>query len=958
MHYSPIAAADLGARFTVDVAAMQEAVAFLASSIVERRNTVPILSNVLIVASDDGTVKVTGTDLDCQATFTLQGQVETPGAFSVGAAALADFLKGAKKSGRDELRVTHADGSAQFKCGRCDTRMPTLPRDDFPIIMQALNQSAAPLSWQIDAATLSAELAVIAPHISTEETRYYLNGISFERDAGKLIAVATNGHGMAIVERENEGPDIASRILPRKAVAALRKLAKRGDAFDIQLTETKARAVAGNVEIYCKLIDGTFPDWRRVYPASTDKLLIVAADELARHCKLAKPLGTGYSAKYRPLTLELHGAGLRAGQATYATPLSGEYSGDDLTIGVGAVWLEPVAALGGNISIGMNASDCAMTLRSDAMPNARWLAMPFRLTDGLPEPVAVTYPAVTAAPGRAADLFAVERCSDVGIRPGPRAATAKEQQAYLVDYAQRCGLPVMDECQLVADGLTFGKLLQGAWTEYHKVADGNGGERDDYSRSPIARHAAQYADGAYSIPMPGRRQAPVTVEMLADDGTWSAPMPCTDAKGNIAMADQPKERKARAMKPKVSKRRRFDGKGIDPAYIGYPVSHETPAPPVVEISESPTRGGNTFDRIREIARETMPAAFAVSDKPEIAPTASPADDLTPADAMPDVAALLARLDAVESAVAELPRIRMKAIAVRMDGPESDTPFSVENGTEAGDGPNVIAWPGARAMHGDRAADDAERKARERAKRERLVRRYLAMRRERALLAGRLEAANGYARKLQSERDLLVEQQANARASATDFMKGMEAACERERVALKKRRRAVILARDLQKRLNAEHKLVDQYAEKHRKACEHNRRLNNQMTAINAKRRRNAVLARDARVMLFDATRELVKVIKQLDGEMAAARITPRYMDGEGREGIDAVGAVAHHARIARERGDALQSALDAANQRAERFQAALDVSAGHIEALGSRIARAETAMRRAGVTAGPVAVAA
>lgn len=257
---------------------------------------------------------------------------------------------------------------------------------------------------------------------------------------------------------------------------------------------------------------------------------------------------------------------------------------------------------------------------------------------------------------------------------------------------------------------------------------------------------------------------------------------------------------------------------------------------------------------------------------------------------------MARLDAVESAVAELPRIRMKAIAVRLDDAETDTPLSGEIGTDADDAPNVIAWPGARAMHVERAAADAEREARERAKRDRLVRRYLAMRRERdterrhnAIGMGQLDA-------MRAERDRYQEM-------ANSF--GGDA-----HQAKAKRRRAVMLARDLQKRLNAEHKLVDHYAEKHGKACERNRRLNNELSALKAK-------------IECPTTPDRVSDVAMLRAENSAVRDELALVKADR----DRLGKVAAD-------------------------------HAGAISALVDRIARAEAAMRRAGIVAGPVAVAA
>ncbi|QIQ85892.1 DNA polymerase III subunit beta [Erythrobacter sp.] len=249
-------------------------------SVVERRNTIPILSNVLIEASDGGAVKVMATDLDLQVVETMSAAaVDTPGAITVSAHLLFDIAR--KLPDGSQVSLETADNRMEIKAGRSRFKLPTLPRDDFPVIVEG----DLPTSFELPARTLAELIDRTRFAISTEETRYYLNGIFLhvtDDDEPVLKAAATDGHRLArfTLPRPEGAAGMPDVIVPRKAVGELRKLLD--EALDgnvlVDLSASKIRFTLGGeggVVLTSKLIDGTFPDYSRVIPTGNDKLLKV-----------------------------------------------------------------------------------------------------------------------------------------------------------------------------------------------------------------------------------------------------------------------------------------------------------------------------------------------------------------------------------------------------------------------------------------------------------------------------------------------------------------------------------------------------------------------------------------------------------------------------------------------------------------------------------------------------------
>ncbi|MBC9032876.1 DNA polymerase III subunit beta [Sphingomonas sp. JC676] len=242
-------------------------------SVVERRNTIPILSNVLIEAQASGAVRLMATDLDLQIDETIPGAVDQAGATTISAHTLFDIVR--KLPEGSQVELTAAEGKMVILAGRARFSLGTLPRDDFPMIAEG----ELPTVFELPAETLKQIIDKTRFAISTEETRYYLNGIFLhvtDEAVPLLKAAATDGHRLArvTVARPDGAEAMPDVIIPRKCIAELRKLLDEVDgSVGVSLSNSKIRFDLGQAILTSKLIDGTFPDYSRVIPTGNDKIL-------------------------------------------------------------------------------------------------------------------------------------------------------------------------------------------------------------------------------------------------------------------------------------------------------------------------------------------------------------------------------------------------------------------------------------------------------------------------------------------------------------------------------------------------------------------------------------------------------------------------------------------------------------------------------------------------------------
>lgn len=300
-----------------------------AGKAVESRTTIPILTNVMLVAGANQ-LTITGTDLDIVATASTPCDVTTPGEICVDAKLLAGI---ASKAG-DDISLVLEDDKLIVKSGRSRFSLQTLPTNDFP----SMNEGSYSATFDLDIAALFAPVAFA---ISTEETRYYLNGVFFHGVDGKTIAVATDGHrlGRHIAAATEDFPGI---IVPRKTVGLFPK-----GMVAVSVSENKIRIEATDFTLVSKLIDGTFPDYQRVIPTANDKLVVVDRDAFM---KASDRVATISSERGRAVKFSIASGGIRL---LVNNPDSGEaedevvadYTGEPFDIGFNAQYVRDVFSI-------------------------------------------------------------------------------------------------------------------------------------------------------------------------------------------------------------------------------------------------------------------------------------------------------------------------------------------------------------------------------------------------------------------------------------------------------------------------------------------------------------------------------------------------------------------------------------------------------------------------------------
>jgi DNA polymerase-3 subunit beta len=411
MEHAQIEAANdaaLPAIIVLERANLAEALTFLCGSIIERRNPIPILSGVLFAPEGNGSsvVTITGTDLDIFATTSLPG--DWPADCEPFVAADAKALLSAVKGCGDELVTLELTEGGKLKVsgGGASMLLPTLPADRFPHVAPGV--MLASLAFPADEFAL--DLARVQPAISTEETRYYLNGIFMHRyggDSPMLRFAATDGHRLHVVTRAMpEGVDAETFpdvIVPRKSIAAMLKLigkpkkkATSSREAKFSVSDTKSLFCFDRWRVTAKLIDGSFPDYTRVIPTANDKVMTIAAKALdggiASAAAVVAKEGT------RAVHMAITGAGLTlscyspesgVAEATVACgwKVPGTYdeaAPPSLEIGANAAYARELCGIFGEGDVNVTIADCTapMLWTSRDMPDFLGVLMPMHTDAG------------------------------------------------------------------------------------------------------------------------------------------------------------------------------------------------------------------------------------------------------------------------------------------------------------------------------------------------------------------------------------------------------------------------------------------------------------------------------------------------------------------------------------------------------------------------------------------------
>ncbi len=371
-------------KLTIERAVLLKALAHV-QSVVERRNTIPILSNVLMDAGPQG-LALTATDMDLTIVEVAPAEIATKGAVTASAHTLYDIVRKLPEGADVSLAADGDEPQIVLTAGRSRFTLATLPREDFP----ASTQGDYPCNFTLPAEALKNLIDRTRFAISMEETRYYLNGIYLHdtkvNEVPLLRAVATDGHRLARFEipLPEGGEGMPGVIVPRKTVTELRKLLEEAEEpVDVSLSETRIRFQVGRTVLTSKLIDGTFPDYERVIPNGNDNIMEV-------DCKAFRAsvdrVSTISSEKSRAVKLALsEGQLLLSAHApdsgTAQEELEVDYGGQTLEIGFNSRYLMEVAQqISGELMSVALADSASPAVVQDAQdPAALYVLMPMRV---------------------------------------------------------------------------------------------------------------------------------------------------------------------------------------------------------------------------------------------------------------------------------------------------------------------------------------------------------------------------------------------------------------------------------------------------------------------------------------------------------------------------------------------------------------------------------------------------
>jgi DNA polymerase-3 subunit beta len=371
-------------KFTIEREALLKALGH-AQSVVERRTTIPILANVLLSA-EGSAVSLTATDMDIAIVEKVPAKVQTKGATTAPAHTLYEIMRKLPEGAEVEVTLGEDGGRFAIKSGRSRFTLAALPTQDFP----TMTGGDLPHRFALPASELRTLIDRSSFAISTEETRYYLNGIYLHvADSGgvpMLRAVATDGHRLARVEmaRPQGASGMPGVIVPRKTVQELRRLLEDTDAeVTVALSDTKIRFAFDDVELTSKLIDGTFPDYQRVIPEANDKIMDVDCRAFAEAVDRVSTISTEKSravkVELKTGTLMLSATSPENGSATEEIEV--KYTGSAIEIGFNSRYLLDITRqiAGETARFAMADAASPTVVRDVADASALYVLMPMRV---------------------------------------------------------------------------------------------------------------------------------------------------------------------------------------------------------------------------------------------------------------------------------------------------------------------------------------------------------------------------------------------------------------------------------------------------------------------------------------------------------------------------------------------------------------------------------------------------
>ena len=346
--------------------------------VVERRQTMPILSNVLLVARG-GRLSVTATDLEVELVATTEVDIDVDGEITVSGRKLLDIVKALP----DEVKVSFnvSGDKAAVRAGRSKFSLATLPAAEFPSVEDIKSGQVI----EVDQATLAKLIDKTHFSMAQQDVRYYLNGMLLETGKGWLRAVATDGHRLALCQAEVGGGtgDEHQVIVPRKGVLELQRLISGEGPLNIELGPNHVRIEVEGIRFTSKLIDGRFPEYERVIPEDSPNLMTVDKSTIRQALQRTAILS---NEKYRGIRLVIRDSGMilqahNPEQEEAEEEVEVEYKGEDIEIGFNVNYLlDAISAVDGDdISLSVVDSNSSCLVREPGNDDSKFVVMPMRL---------------------------------------------------------------------------------------------------------------------------------------------------------------------------------------------------------------------------------------------------------------------------------------------------------------------------------------------------------------------------------------------------------------------------------------------------------------------------------------------------------------------------------------------------------------------------------------------------
>ncbi len=346
--------------------------------VVERRQTMPILSNILLVARD-GKLSVTATDLEVELVAQAEVDVQSDGEITVSGRKLLDICRALPDGAAIDISVS--GDKMGVKAGRSRFTLATLPAGDFPTI----EDIQAGQSLEIPQDVLGRLIEKTHFAMAQQDVRYYLNGMLLETGGKHLRAVATDGHRLSLCQAEVDGGKLSEQqlIVPRKGVIELQRLLSGEGSVTLEFGSNHVRVHLDGIRFTSKLIDGRFPEYERVIPQESDNELKADKDVLRGALQRTAILS---NEKYRGIRLTIRDSGVNLqahnpDQEEAEEELEVAYSGDDIEIGFNVNYL--LDAIGGvdgeMVKFSVVDSNSSCLIRDPDNEDCKFVVMPMRL---------------------------------------------------------------------------------------------------------------------------------------------------------------------------------------------------------------------------------------------------------------------------------------------------------------------------------------------------------------------------------------------------------------------------------------------------------------------------------------------------------------------------------------------------------------------------------------------------